>query len=262
MANGHYNQLVWIDIESTGLVIGHHEPFEIHLIKGQLEKTIWLDVDVSKADPGALKVNHFYKRRADGYRLHRMEHADAAALIADWTTDCTIAGNNVGRFDTGMIEAFLRKNGLVPAWSHRVIDSIDYAAGALGLAFPWSSRSVAAALGIPEQTEEEAHTAPADARWAKAIYEKALQIGTKEAVAKRIEPTVAQLIKGKVQDEAATASQWSAVIGQAALFVQPKPPTPPGPKADQARGHAELPQSENGRGPASVAHILAAAKAA
>lgn len=226
--NGNGSIICWIDEETTGLPHSPHtEIFEIHMIRtapirGEHEKTIWLPVDISKADPGALRINHYYSRRAEGYRKYGMEPKVAAEVIAEWTEGCTIGGNNVGMFDVPLAGALLQRHGLTPAWNYRVLEAVDYAAGVLGLPYPWTSRGVSEALGVPEPTGDEAHTAPADCRWAKRIYEEALKIASQQGRESRIKSSLVTILKkeyeGETEDKLVeTAGRWANQIAQAPI---------------------------------------------
>jgi len=209
-------QIVYADAETLGLDRKRHSPFEVHLIKGDQELTLWLPVDLSKADPDALRINRFYERQKEGYEKFGVEGKEGAWKIAEYTSGCTVAGI-VPSFDVGMVAAFMLRHGLKPAWNYWVRDVITFAAGAIGHRGKTSSKIVSELLGVPCPTAEEAHTAPGDARWAKRIDTKALELTSEEHRKRELETRIFSLLRDEGFDEPEetlqqTAARWASKL--------------------------------------------------
>ena len=56
--------IVYTDTETTGLDWRRHEVFEFAAIKGNEELVLWFEIDITKADSGALRMNDYYLRKA------------------------------------------------------------------------------------------------------------------------------------------------------------------------------------------------------
>lgn len=211
----HNNQLLFLDEETTGLS-EEAEIFEwAGIDESGNETVLWLPVDISKAEEDALKINRFYLRCDEGYKKYGVTAEVGARMIARMTTGKTIVGNNVGPFDTRHMRRFLMKNGLKPAWNHRVLDVVDFAAGVLGLPHPWSARQVSEVLGIKRNGDE--HTALGDARWNKLVYETAVKIGGREHRLETLKSGLIAVLKADFQGEEEarlieTASRWAETL--------------------------------------------------
>lgn len=209
--------LCFLDLENLGLSEeAASEIFEWACIdEDGTETVLWLPVDISKAEEDALKINSYYLRCDEGYKKYGVTATEGAKTIAKKTTGKTIVGNNVGPFDTRHMRKFLCKHGLKPAWNHRVIDVVDFAAGALGLPHPWTAKQVSEALGVKRNGDE--HTAIGDARWNKTIYELAVKLGGREHKLQTLKNGLIAVLKAdfKGEDEAKlleTASRWAEAI--------------------------------------------------
>lgn len=173
--------VVFIDTETTGLEPDRHEVWEIGLIRGDTGEEIqWaIRPDLSKADPGALRINRFYERVPASWSSPHY----VAERLAILTAGKHLVGA-VPSFDAAFLERFLRRYGQAPAWHYHLVDVEALAVGRLTamvtheagipLRPPWDSRALSRALGIPEQPAADKHTALGDARWAKAIYDKVM----------------------------------------------------------------------------------------
>lgn len=211
------NNLCFVDVENLGLSDeAGAEIFEYADIdENGVETQLWLPVDLSKAEEGALKVNKYYLRQEEGYRKHGVSKAEGAMRIAKNTTGKTIVGNNVGPFDTKHIRTLLRSQGLAPAWNHRVIDVVDFAAGALGLKWPYTGTQVSEALGIKRNGDE--HTALGDARWNKLVYETAVKLGGREHKLEIIKSGLIAVLRADFQGEedvnlVEMATRWAQTL--------------------------------------------------
>lgn len=212
---GHCNQLLFLDAETTGL----GEAAEIWewacIDEDGTETVICLPVDISKAEEDALKVNRYYLRFEECYKKHGMDPKEGALLIAKKTTGKTIVGNNVGPFDTRHMRNLLVRHGLKPAWNFRVIDVVDFAAGALGFPYPYTARQVSEALGVVRNGDE--HTALGDTRWNKKIYELAVKIGGRDHKLQTLKSGLLAVLKADFKDEEEpklleTATKWAETL--------------------------------------------------
>jgi len=219
VSNG-IEQIVYVDTETTGL-LAHHDVFEIAMIKGDEEIILWLPADLSKADPDALRINRFYERQKEGYEKHGTKGEEGAWKIAEFTSGCTLAGV-VPSFDVNMTSGFLLKYGLKPAWNYWMRDVVTFAAGALGLRGKTNSKIVSETLGVAMPDNSEVHTALGDARWAKRIDTKAMELTSEEHRKSDLEEKLFALLRDEGFDETEkklkeTAARWaSKLIVQAA----------------------------------------------
>lgn len=198
--------LCFIDTETTGL---HHErrPWDVAVIRREPDGTsvewqAFLDVDLSKADPFALQIGHFYERHPlgrwlsgrggdlnrpwawrvnDASRCLLMEREDAALQFARITHGAHIVGA-VPNFDTSTMGDLARNNELLNAHHYHLIDVETLAVGFLAgrgepIAPPWSSDDLSAALGVTPPGDVERHTALGDARWAQRLYDAVMSGG-------------------------------------------------------------------------------------
>lgn len=193
------NNVCFVDIETTGLIPGQHEPWEIAFIfpketgRGWSEWRWFLPVNVHTADPVALSIGRYHERHPKGNDFKvgatpigprvandqgLTEWSKCAELIAKKTHNLHLVGNVIS-FDADFIGRMLRANGFSPSWHYHLIDCEALAVGYLkqrdGLHAvvqepPWDSKVITEELGI-EVSEEDKHTALGDARWAKSMYE-------------------------------------------------------------------------------------------
>lgn len=211
---GHTNQLLFLDAETSGL----GENAEIWEWAGieedGTETVICMPIDVSKAEEDALRVNHYYLRFEDAYKKYGMSQPEGALVIAKKTNSKMIVGNNVGAFDTRHMRNLLRRHGLVPGWNFRVIDVVDFAAGALGLKHPYTARQVSELLGVERNGDE--HTALGDARWNKKIYELAVKINGREHKLETLKSGLLAVLKADFQEDEAKlveiAAKWAETL--------------------------------------------------
>lgn len=159
------------------------------------------DLDLGNADVMSLKIGRFYERHPQ-YRLDRESTGtdvegeyDALRLIEAITRGAHIVGA-VPNFDTEVLGARMRADGICPSWHYHLIDVEALAVGWLNAMAavcerrdqgeipgpergaelrdlgspPWKSDDLSAAFGI-KVSEEDRHTALGDARWARAIYD-------------------------------------------------------------------------------------------
>jgi len=209
-------RICFVDCETTSLR-PDRRAWEIGLIarepgKPDVEHQWFIDaydLDLGNADVMSLKIGRFYERHPQ-YQLEReadytevASEVEALRLVEAITRGAHIVGA-VPNFDTEVLGARMRANGICPSWHHHLIDVEALAVGYLngrrarqneivdryplendgarapGLVRwndpiehsrpPWKSDALAAALGITV-SDEERHTALGDAKWARAIYD-------------------------------------------------------------------------------------------
>lgn len=167
----------YVDTETISLNRDFRHLWEIALIipgycadGSDLEK-VWTlrDVPLGEADSYALNVGHF-RERYDARTA--TDPRTVAAEVSRLTWRLHLVGAVVS-FDELRLEQFLRAHNQAPGWHYHLVDCEALAAGKLGIAPPWRSDDLTAALGINTDGMEK-HTALGDARWAKAIYEAVL----------------------------------------------------------------------------------------
>lgn len=175
--------LVFVDTETTGLDSDRHDVWEIAAIwalPGKVDVTkekVWrVRPDLSVADPMGLSISGYYRRTQDETSFE--DPAEVARDLAVLLDGKHLVGA-VPDFDARFLTRFLRRNAQAPTWHYHLIDVEAMAVGYLsaqGTRFkaPWKSEALSEALGLKVPEGEERHTAMADARWAKVIYEKCM----------------------------------------------------------------------------------------
>jgi len=167
--------VIFVDTETTGLEPDRHEVWEIALIEEDGTEHEWRikPQRLYDADPGALRVNHFYERKAavehDAF-FSKLSRDTVAWEVARLTSGKHLVGA-VPSFDANFLERFLRLQGYAHAWHYHLVDVEALAAGKLGYPPPWNSNDLSKALGLDLIDFGPKHTAIADTRWAKAMYD-------------------------------------------------------------------------------------------
>lgn len=185
--------VVFVDTETTGLDPDRHGIWEVALIwwgkvwqpdehdrmgRGKevpawCERTWHLPVDLGQADAYALKLTDFHERYG---RQRQTSLKDFARDFARLTRGKHLCGA-VPSFDEERLRRLLQANGACPEWHYHLIDVEALVVGYLAargktLGLPWDSESLSRAVGVEPFTDR--HEALADARWAKALYERIL----------------------------------------------------------------------------------------
>lgn len=147
------------------------------------------DQDLTYADPVALDKGGFYERSPLGVRsTEELEELPAYTDESEWMSEHELAhtvwemtrgahlvGTNVP-FDADSFSELLYRHGLPQGvWHYHVVDTSALAAGALGVAPPYESRALSAALGVDRDAFGTAHTSAADTAWAEAVFYAALR---------------------------------------------------------------------------------------
>lgn len=185
--------IVGIDVETTGLVPGYHDVWEIavvvrdHRDPSKDGEWLWrMQPNLTTADPTALRLNRYYERQPtftantdavtilapldedeDRRRPARTRHVVALDL-AQLLDGATLVAANPA-FDAGFLDVFLRAHGQAPAHHYRMLDVGSLTAGKLGR-LVGGLADCANALGV-EYDPAVAHTALADAKVAMGCYD-------------------------------------------------------------------------------------------
>ncbi len=184
------SRLCFVDIESTGLEADRHEVYEIGLIVRDGDSRMdpewrwWLPVNLTRADPNALRVGRFFERRPPqnhtwsgalqwapdiSGKIEQADVRDVAASVMELTAGAHLVGA-VPSFDAAFLSRLLRAHGCCPAWNYHLVDVEALAAGLTQTEPPWDSGKLFSKLGVdPDQFDR--HTALGDARLAKATYD-------------------------------------------------------------------------------------------
>jgi DNA polymerase III epsilon subunit-like protein len=171
--------VVFLDTETTGLDEESERIFEIAVIgETGAEYVACIEPEgfvLEQMHPKALEVNRYYERTTNPL----------------WTWDALIPTLNnldsilegrhivgaVPDFDARFLKATFKREGLpVPRWHYHLIDVEARAVGWLAaqgieVELPWDSDALSRLCGVEPPQGEDRHTALADARWAKALYE-------------------------------------------------------------------------------------------
>src|SRR5690349_8115134 len=124
------SNIVILDTETTGLDPERHEVWEIaYEVDGQ-ENVIHLPVDISKADPMALKMNGFYERYpfedflepSDKNRRSdtNLIRPDVRDLVANLRGKHILGA--VPSFDDAFLKKTVRRYGFIETWHYHLID--------------------------------------------------------------------------------------------------------------------------------------------
>ncbi|MBA2951640.1 3'-5' exonuclease [Streptomyces himalayensis] len=202
--------LAFIDTETTGLDVDHHDAWEIAIIHRRPghpdAEYLWqIRVSLAEADPEALDINSYHERFAvpEGELAVRLATgsmpADRPVSGRDLMLDLmalldgsVLVGSNPA-FDERFLTKLFRQAGVTPAWHYRTRDIATMAVGHLyGQAYTltkqqcdaefygradrlleggWKSYELSRLMGIEPPVKGAAHTALGDARWARDVYD-------------------------------------------------------------------------------------------
>jgi hypothetical protein len=168
------SNLVFLDTETTGLNSDQHEIWDLAFIRDGEEHEYHFQPDLTKADPMALKIGHYYERSlALDWKWNGRSDCstDTSSEIARLLYGRHIVGA-VPSFDDAFLKRFMLANGqAVSTWHYHLICVENLIAGKLGIAPPWKSDDLSRAIGVEPPKDADRHTAIGDARWVKAMYE-------------------------------------------------------------------------------------------
>jgi DNA polymerase-3 subunit epsilon len=161
--------ICFVDIETTGLDPERHEIWEIGIVLGNgLEREYQLPVTLLHAEARALEIGGFLERHMPS---ETEDVEDARRFLLNDLSGHVFVGNNP-QFDAAFLSRFL---GSAP-WHYHLVDVKALCAGRLAAGRrqtpPWSTAALLEAAGLPSET---AHTALADAKQAKAMYDWAMR---------------------------------------------------------------------------------------
>jgi hypothetical protein len=204
--------LCFLDTETTGLHAGRH-PWEIAIIRREADGRrevlhVFVEVDLTHADPAGLKVGRFYDRHPLGVCLSTPRrggiveaprsleaHTTASAvntatrvrpgeyvtaelaayLVASWTHGAVVVAANA-HFDDDTLTPLLRAHRLLQGWHYRplCIETAAYgwltARGHL-IDLPWHSREMSRLCLVQPPTEDVDHCALPDAEWVERWFD-------------------------------------------------------------------------------------------
>lgn len=123
------HKLAFLDIETTGLIVGQNEIIEIGCVVTDRELNILNKFDlkikpenIENADKVALKINHYNEEDwADALDLKT-----AMQKLAKQVDGCILVGQNVA-FDSGFIEHAFNKTGVKNTLHYHKLDTISMA---------------------------------------------------------------------------------------------------------------------------------------
>lgn len=195
--------LVSLDSETTGLDPDAHEIWELALIVrghrvSERDGTylFQLPVDLSKADPEALKIGRFHERSmqlgaavpwyegaagpspsGESVEPRFVRPAHLAAWLPALLDRAQLVGVNPG-FDAGFLRRLLRGNGQHPSWDYHLTDLWAMTRGFLlaqGVAvseLPSRSDDLSRAVAVEPPSGSDRHSALGDSVWAMRWFDR------------------------------------------------------------------------------------------
>ncbi|MFG2748072.1 3'-5' exonuclease [Streptomyces xanthophaeus] len=208
--------ILFIDTETTGLDVEHHDAWEIAIIHRRPgypdAEYLWqIRTSLAEADPEALEINRYHERMAvpDGELAvhmatgamtanHPISGQDLMLDLMALTDGAILVGSNPA-FDERFLRKLFNAAHVTPAWHYRTVDIAAMAVGHLYgqaytltkqqcdpafygradalLAGGWKSYELSRLMGIEPPAKDAAHTALGDARWARDVYDAITEAG-------------------------------------------------------------------------------------
>ena len=184
-------KLVFLDTETTSLDRRKRRIWDIGYITRftedpkdeiDIEKQMFVKVDITHADPVSLKIGGYWERHPEPYPFQRREGESPSTAepvmcqeVARDFLDATIIGA-VPSFDEETLERAFRRWHFIPTWRYHLIDIESMAAGALGWEPPYNFDEVLKEFGLSYDSQSR-HTALGDARIVRDLYDRVLRMG-------------------------------------------------------------------------------------
>ena len=172
------HNFIFIDIETTGLVLTKHEIIEIGCVVTNPDMKIIEEFslkikpeNIGDADPVALKINHYNAPDwKDAMTLNK-----AMEILALKAKDCIMVGQNVA-FDSGFLEYAFIKTGVANSMHYHKLDTISLAWAKLHNAPDLEHFSLRELCLRFDIKNEDAHTGLGDARATFELYKKLMEL--------------------------------------------------------------------------------------
>lgn len=196
--------LAFVDTETSHLSEQYGDAWEIAVIRrdpfGFEAQYLWqVRIDLATADPKSLEIGRYHERFSvpdgtdavqvmPGGALWKLTMPEFLFDLQDALHDSVLIGSN-SAFDDRFLKKLLRAHDRKIPWHYRPIDIAALAAGyQFGRAahplsggdflfsgdfpqHPFSSRGLSQAVGVEPPADDVAHTALADATWARDVYD-------------------------------------------------------------------------------------------
>lgn len=178
----HTDQVAFVDIETTGLDPDFDAPWEIAVIVDGNHHVWFQGVDLADVDPWVLENTGIVDRYDPNLA---MLPRDSIARFNELVADRHLVGA-CPWFDSERLHRIHRhyadddRTARQHPWHYHLIDVEALAVGHLAatlnwfgfeLPLPWKSEDLSRTLGVDPAEFEPKHSALADARWAKAMFE-------------------------------------------------------------------------------------------
>jgi hypothetical protein len=189
--------IAFVDCETTHLDAEIGEAWEVAVILREQHGAETTDTEycwqfapvLTNADPEALRIGRFHERykvpptSGAAFTAHESGHItpmtrrEAVDAIVSVLSGALIVGSNPG-FDERHLRKLLGPGN--SQWHYRPYDIVQLAAVKLGAyaagPLPWRAHVLSRAVGVEPPSEEAAHTALGDARWARDVFDTVMTV--------------------------------------------------------------------------------------